>query len=365
MGTHATLDGLLELRRDHLHHGDGRRRARGDSGRPRIRRSLHRPHGGNHLDGGRRLARRDGASVRSAATGPGDLGAALRARDFRGSEGLPPRGRLHLDVPAGGQRPSDAAIRGKAGAAAAAGRALHRVAAADHRRRRLVGAVRAGDQSVPASVHDLHRGVPRRAFGPQGRLLSSSRARPGAYFSHGVAPVSIWLSTKYSRAAKGGTGAAKTGGNYAASLLPQAEAYEHGCDQVLFLDAAEGKYIEELGGMNVVLVYKDGTLVTPASDSILEGITRDSVLKLARDKRPHRRGAPRQHRRVARRRRIRRHRRDLRLRHRRRGHPDRAAQGRGLRGRLSRCGGGTARPWNCARSSPTSNMGAPKTGTAG
>ena len=91
----------------------------------------------------------------------------------------------------------------------------------------------------------------------------------GAYFSHGVAPVSIWLSTKYSRAAKGGTGAAKTGGNYAASLLPQ---------------AAEGKYIEELGGMNVVLVYKDGTLVTPASDSILEGITRDSVLTLARDR---------------------------------------------------------------------------------
>jgi branched-chain amino acid aminotransferase len=106
----------------------------------------------------------------------------------------------------------------------------------------------------------------------------------GAYFSHGVAPVSIWLSTKYSRAAKGGTGAAKTGGNYAASLLPQAEAYERGCDQVLFLDAAEGKYIEELGGMNVVLVYKDGTLVTPASDSILEGITRDSVLTLARDR---------------------------------------------------------------------------------
>lgn len=106
----------------------------------------------------------------------------------------------------------------------------------------------------------------------------------GAYFSGGVAPVSIWLSTDYSRAGKGGTGAAKTGGNYASSLLPQAEAYEQGCAQVLFLDSQEAKYIEELGGMNVVLVKKDGTLVTPESDSILEGITRDSILQLAEDR---------------------------------------------------------------------------------
>ncbi|MDN4596562.1 branched-chain amino acid aminotransferase [Leifsonia virtsii] len=106
----------------------------------------------------------------------------------------------------------------------------------------------------------------------------------GAYFPSGVAPVSIWLSDRWSRAGKGGTGAAKTGGNYASSLLPQAEAYEHGCAQVLFLDSVEGKYLEELGGMNVVLVYKDGTLVTPESDSILEGITLDSVLQLARDR---------------------------------------------------------------------------------
>lgn len=106
----------------------------------------------------------------------------------------------------------------------------------------------------------------------------------GAYFPGGVAPVSIWLSTQYSRAGKGGTGAAKTGGNYASSLVAQQEAYDNGCAQVLFLDSVEGKYIEELGGMNVVLVYKDGTLVTPKSDSILEGITRDSILDLARDR---------------------------------------------------------------------------------
>ncbi|MBT2516218.1 branched-chain amino acid aminotransferase [Streptomyces sp. ISL-90] len=103
-----------------------------------------------------------------------------------------------------------------------------------------------------------------------------------AYFPGGVQPVSIWLSTDYARAGKGGTGAAKTGGNYASSLLPQAEASAKGCQQVLFLD--NDGYIEELGGMNIVFVQRDGTLVTPESDSILEGITRDSVLQLAADR---------------------------------------------------------------------------------
>jgi branched-chain amino acid aminotransferase len=108
----------------------------------------------------------------------------------------------------------------------------------------------------------------------------------GPYFAKGVAPVAIWLSTEYARAAKGGTGAAKCGGNYAASLLPQQKAQEQGCSQVLFLDPEHGKYLEELGGMNVFLVYgKTNTLVTPAlSGSILEGITRESILQLARDR---------------------------------------------------------------------------------
>ncbi|MFJ6679203.1 branched-chain amino acid aminotransferase [Microbacterium sp. NPDC091382] len=104
----------------------------------------------------------------------------------------------------------------------------------------------------------------------------------GAYFKGGVTPVKIWLSEDYARAGKGGTGAAKTGGNYAASLLPQAEAYEKGCDQVVFLD--EDGNVEELGGMNVVFVKKDGTLVTPESESILAGITRNSILQLAEDR---------------------------------------------------------------------------------
>jgi branched-chain amino acid aminotransferase len=105
-----------------------------------------------------------------------------------------------------------------------------------------------------------------------------------AYFSGGLSPVSIWLSTNYSRAGKGGTGAAKTGGNYAASLVAQQEAYDNGCDQVLFLDSENDRYLEELGGMNVILVKKDGTLLTPQSESILAGITRDSILQLAEDR---------------------------------------------------------------------------------
>ncbi|MDQ3481774.1 MAG: branched-chain amino acid aminotransferase [Actinomycetota bacterium] len=104
----------------------------------------------------------------------------------------------------------------------------------------------------------------------------------GPYFSSGVKPVSIWLSEHYDRAAPGGTGAVKCGGNYAASLLPQQEAAANGCDQVVFLDPAEHLSLDELGGMNVFLVYGDGTLVTPElNGSILAGVTRASILELA------------------------------------------------------------------------------------
>ena len=107
----------------------------------------------------------------------------------------------------------------------------------------------------------------------------------GAYFSGGVKPVKIWLSSNYARAAFGGTGAAKCGGNYAAGLLAQMEASANGCDQVCFVDANEHKWIEELGGMNLYFVYKDGSLVTPPTrGTILEGITRASLNKLAAEK---------------------------------------------------------------------------------
>jgi branched-chain amino acid aminotransferase len=103
----------------------------------------------------------------------------------------------------------------------------------------------------------------------------------GAYFSKGVKPVTIWLSEEYARAGVGGTGAAKTGGNYASSLVAQQEAIENGCDQVVFLDTVDRLWVEELGGMNLYFVMDDGTVVTPAlSGSILEGITRASIIEL-------------------------------------------------------------------------------------
>lgn len=104
----------------------------------------------------------------------------------------------------------------------------------------------------------------------------------GSYFKGGEKPVTVWLSDRYTRAAEGGTGAAKCGGNYAASLLAQAEAIENGCDQVVFLDAAEHRWVEELGGMNIFFVMSDGSLLTPPLGTILPGITRDSILTLAR-----------------------------------------------------------------------------------
>ncbi|SDP06673.1 branched-chain amino acid aminotransferase [Ralstonia sp. 25mfcol4.1] len=107
----------------------------------------------------------------------------------------------------------------------------------------------------------------------------------GAYFKGGAsAAVTLWVSDTYTRAAPGGTGEAKCGGNYAASLLAQAEATREGCDQVVFLDAVERRWIEELGGMNVFFVFDDGTLQTPPlTGTILPGITRDSLITLARD----------------------------------------------------------------------------------
>ncbi|OUZ11355.1 branched chain amino acid aminotransferase [Aeromicrobium sp. PE09-221] len=120
---------------------------------------------------------------------------------------------------------------------------------------------------------------------PSQHVTYSVIASPaGAYFTGGIKPVSIWLSEEFSRAGAGGTGAAKCGGNYAASLLPQQEAAAHGCAQVAFLDAVEHRWIEELGGMNLYFVHADGSIVTPElSGSILEGVTRDSILQLARD----------------------------------------------------------------------------------
>ncbi|ETK31854.1 branched-chain amino acid aminotransferase [Microbispora sp. ATCC PTA-5024] len=107
-------------------------------------------------------------------------------------------------------------------------------------------------------------------------------ASPAAsYFTGGVKPVSVWLSTEYTRAAPGGTGFAKCGGNYAAAFVAQRQAVQEGCDQVVWLDAFEHRWVEEMGGMNLFFVFGD-RLVTPAlTGTLLPGITRDSILSLA------------------------------------------------------------------------------------
>lgn len=107
----------------------------------------------------------------------------------------------------------------------------------------------------------------------------------GPYFTGGLKPVSIWIALDSSRAGKHGTGEAKTGGNYAASLLAQQEGNDNGCSQVMFLDAETATNIEELGGMNLFFVFKDGSVATPGLEgTILRGITRDSVIGLLKDR---------------------------------------------------------------------------------
>ncbi len=106
----------------------------------------------------------------------------------------------------------------------------------------------------------------------------------GAYYSHGFAPVALMVEREYVRASKGGTGAFKVVGNYAASIKAGEEAVEKGYDQVLWLDGTERKYVEEVGSMNIFFVM-DGKVVTPMlNGTILPGITRDSVIKLLKSK---------------------------------------------------------------------------------
>ena len=105
----------------------------------------------------------------------------------------------------------------------------------------------------------------------------------GAYYKEGLNPVKIYVEDFYVRAAPGGTGEVKTGGNYAASLLSAEKAKAKGFTQVLWLDAIEHKYIEEVGTMNVFFVIDDELIAIPLTGSILPGLTRDSVIRIARD----------------------------------------------------------------------------------
>jgi branched-chain amino acid aminotransferase len=105
----------------------------------------------------------------------------------------------------------------------------------------------------------------------------------GAYYAGGLAPVKIWISDEYVRVAPGGTGEAKTGGNYASSLKASQEAAEKGFDQVLWLDGVQRKYVEEVGSSNICFLYDGKVVTSPLTGTILDGITRRSVLTLVRD----------------------------------------------------------------------------------
>ena len=170
----------------------------------------------------------------------------------------------------------------------------------------------------------------------------------GAYFPGGVKPVSVWWSTEYVRAAPGGTGAAKFGGNYAASLAAQAQAAEKGCDQVVWLDAVERRWVEEMGGMNLFFVFGSGStaeVVTPElTGSLLPGVTRDSLLTMSRELGPDRDGTPDLHRGMGEEGRHRRAHRGVRLRHGRGDHPGRLGAACGGRVRDQRRAAGADHP---------------------
>jgi len=109
----------------------------------------------------------------------------------------------------------------------------------------------------------------------------------GGYFGGRRNPVTVWLADGYIRAAPGGTGAAKTGGNYAGGFVGQLQAIEHGCEQVVWLDAAERQWVEEMGGMNLFFVHGSGDqahiMTPPLTGTLLPGVTRESLLTLGPD----------------------------------------------------------------------------------
>ena len=106
----------------------------------------------------------------------------------------------------------------------------------------------------------------------------------GPYYKNGFQPISLYVENYYTRAAEGGTGEVKCSGNYAASLIASDKAKELGCDQVLWLDAKEKRYIEEVGSMNMFVVIGGEVLTASLDGTILPGITRDSIIKIFKDK---------------------------------------------------------------------------------
>ena len=190
--------------------------------------------------------------------GPGDDGAALRAGDLRGSQGLRAAGRLGRHVPAGAERRPAEQLGRPARHAPSCRRSCSSSRCASWCASTATGC-------RPAARRRCTCGrscSPPRSGSACGRPTATSTAssprRPAPTSPAACKPVSVWWSTEYVRAAPGGTGAAKIGGNYAASLAAQAQAAEKGCDQVVWLDAVERRWVEEMGGMNLFFVFGSG-----------------------------------------------------------------------------------------------------------
>ena len=218
------------------------------------------------------------------------------------------------------QRRAPATLGGAPDPAATAGGRVHRIVAPAGRGRPCVGAVGAGEQPVLPALHDRHRSLlgvrPARRRVLRHRQPGWARISPRAWRrSRSGCPRTTPAPPRAAPAR------AKCGGNYAASLLPQQEAYAQGCSQVLFLDPVEGRYLEELGGMNVFLVRRDGRIVTPNSPAASSRASPAQHPAAGPRPRPGGRGAQGVDRRVEGGRGLRRDQRGLRLRDRGGGHP--------------------------------------------
>src|SRR5215469_10020195 len=232
------------------------------------------------------MVRRQDRALRTDHPGPGCPGVPLRAGDFRGAEGLYPGGRVGRGVPAARQRGPVQPVCAQARDACDAGvglRPRHRAA-----RSPRPGLGADGREQLYLRPFMIATKVGLGVNHPSSDYLFTLIASPvSGYFGGEVKPVTVWLSEDYTRAAPGGTGEAKCGGNYAAAFAGQQQANDHGCDQVVWLDAVERQWVEEMGGMNICFVYgrgSDARIMTPAlTGSLLPGITRDSLLKLAPD----------------------------------------------------------------------------------
>src|SRR5690606_28866391 len=233
---------------------------------PGFRARLHGAHGHGPLPGRAGLGPRCARALRPDHAGSCCFRPALRAGGLRRVQGVSAGGWANRDVPPGRQCAPLQRLGAAPVDARASSGALHPALGCAHRpRARMVPSVPGQSLYIRPLMIATEAALGVRPAKEYLFLLFGSPA--GAYFPQGVKPLSVWLSKEYVRAAPGGTGEAKCAGNYAASLIAQQQAMDRDCQQVIWLDARERRFVEEMGGMNVFFVYRDGgrvRLVTPS-----------------------------------------------------------------------------------------------------